>query len=74
MPKWLKRIEGGMERGGVDNPYALMNAMGIKRGSKTVVGAEEAQQKMSDYGRRVGRMRRRGRTAKDAGDALAAGR
>ena len=71
MPKWLEKIEGGMRRGGVDNPYALMNSMGIKRGSETVVSKEGAQRRMSSYARGS---RRRRISAQDAGDKLAQGR
>jgi hypothetical protein len=70
VPKWLKDIERGMERGGVDEPFALMNSMGIKRGSKTVVNEKGARKKMRAYGRRVGR-RRRDVSASEAGDAMA---
>ena len=69
MPRWMERIERGMREGGVDEPYALMNSMGIKRGSKTVVGEEEAGRRMSSYGRRQARKRKLG--AGEAGDAMA---
>jgi hypothetical protein len=68
----MERIEKGMRRGGVDNPWALMNSMGIKKGSKTVVGKEEAGEKMSSYGRRHGR--KRNVSAHEAGDAMARSR
>jgi len=69
MPAWMKRMERSMRKGGVDEPYALMNDMGIKRGSKTVVSSEaEAKQRASSYGKR----QHRGRTGRDAGDAIAA--
>lgn len=73
MPKWLEGIERGMRAGGVDNPWALMNSMGIKRGSKTVVNKDEARRRMASYGRKVGR-RRRGPSAQEAGDKLAQSR
>jgi hypothetical protein len=69
MPKWMERIEKGMREGGVDEPYALMNSMGIKEGSKTVVGKEEAHRRMSSYGRR--QTRKRKLSAGEAGDAMA---
>jgi hypothetical protein len=71
MPKWMEEIEGGMRAGGVDNPWALMNSMGIKKGSKTVVGKKEAKRRMASYGRRVGRERRGKVSAQQAGDKMA---
>lgn len=71
MPAWLKKIEDGMDRGGVTNKYALLNSMGIKRGSKTVVDEAEAQQKMRSYGRHHGGKRKREVSATEAGDAMA---
>lgn len=69
MPAWMKDIEKGMRSGGVREPFALMNVMGLKHGSKTVVGEEEAERRMSSYGRRSARKRKLG--AKEAGDAMA---
>jgi hypothetical protein len=46
-----------------------MNSMGIKKGSKTVVGKEEAHRRMSSYGRR--QTRKRKLSAGEAGDAMA---
>jgi len=65
----MERIERGMREGGVDEPYALMNSMGIKRGSKTVVGEGEAGRRMRMHGRRQARKRKLG--AAEAGDAMA---
>ena len=69
----MERIERGMKRGGVREPYALMNSMGIKHGSKTVVNEDEAQAKMSAYGRRRAKRRKRLKADK-AGDAMAESR
>lgn len=61
MPELLKKKLQAQR--GVRNPYAVMNAMGAMRGSRT-----------TDKGRRIEkklRRRNRGRTAQEAGDALA---
>jgi len=47
MPEGLKKK---LKAHGVRNPYALMNAAGIMRGSKTVIeGEEEAGKAMGSY-------------------------
>ena len=72
MPAWLERIEAGMRRGGVREPFALMNSIGIKHGSKTVVGKKEAEEKMRSHGRKKGKGRKRREVnAHEAGDAMA---
>lgn len=58
-----KEIVEGMKRGGVDNPYALMNAAGIKRGDSTAT----AKARLSSYQKG----RKRGVSAQAAGDKLA---
>ena len=55
-----KEIVEGMKRGGVDNPYALMNAAGVEHGDSSAT----AKTKLSSYQR--GRKKRV--SASDAGD------
>jgi hypothetical protein len=64
MPEWLKRK---LREGGADNPYAVMNAAGVGEGDtkKTV------KRKMSRFGKRVHRRKRRGATAGQGAAALA---
>ena len=50
-----------MREGGGDNPYALMNAAGIKHGESM----KKAKRKMSSYGKN------RSPSAQDAGNAIA---
>ncbi len=59
-----KEIVEGMKRGGVDNPYALMNAAGIKHGDSTAT----AKTRLSSYQR--GRKKKRV-SAEAAGDKFA---
>jgi hypothetical protein len=61
-----KEMVEAMKRGGVDNPYALMNAAGVEHGDSM----KEARAKMSSY--QKGRKRKP--SARSVGDRLAKSR
>lgn len=54
MPAWL---EEKLRSGGVDNPYALMNAVGIKKGDTHA----SVSKKMSTYQKARKHLKKRGK-------------